>query len=312
MILDTCIYISLNVCIFSVCFIIVCMSRSIWKDKQPKPKANPDHRPTIGSHGAHWNLNQRQHYQFVLYALAILRTVHLHTKYSQDAIDYNGDENAKASARHIDCIINKLNAGAYPNRYDLDADNSEFDDLHTTMSVRAVMLGRAGCGKSYVLECALDFERAWGLSGRLVSTSTTGASAMNVMGVTYFHALASSPKWNLQRTSDKFKATAEAWSPVGCLCIDEAGKLGGKEVHHIENLLRWFKEPSEYYGGIDFICTLDNYQPDNMRNCYTLSRPGGQEERHGLYLWRHTFNAAVELIDRNRLKDPEFAEVTDR
>ena len=75
----------------------------------------------------------------------------------------------------------------------------------------------------------------------------------------------------------------------------------------IEASLRKLKDDELPWGGVHLIMSQDIFQPGTMgQSNFKVSGKGLEHEIHGLTLFRHTFNAGIELVEeRQRLvSDP--------
>ena len=140
---------------------------------EPNPKItniqpNPESLPTIKGHLAHWNLNRLQWYAAALQCIGILHVITQFTALeSQEDIVNTGKKLSELILEmsvtiKIQTIINKLNMTAYNDREDIDTSSLNAKLLRQCLSVRMLLIGNAGGGKSHVINCVNDFARAWG------------------------------------------------------------------------------------------------------------------------------------------------------
>jgi hypothetical protein len=284
--------------------------------KREIPEKNPKWQPTIREHCVHWNCNKLQYYSLVLYCVAILQVVQRQLMDSLSKSDRISKETMKATSL-VDTFIQDLNDEIYKDRKDIDVNHPDFVPLHQLKTIRALLCGPAGKGKSYVLHAALDFARAWGVAASFVSTATTGAAALLVHAVTYYHALGANLKFEMG-SGKALTAKRDQWSEAGIFVIDEAGKMAGQNIFHTNRCLKALKQ-QEFFGGLNFFAVQDNFQPATVgQTNFTPIRPKDvasdpdPKMMEGLLLWRHGFNASIELTEDNRCVDPVFSKAQSR
>ena len=297
-------------------------------------KPNPNSCPTIKSHLAHWNCNRKQWYAAGLMCVAVLDSI---VKSCQvNAVNFEEHQRGiiyeNATSKRVKQIIEALDTAAYFDRPDLKLTNDDGTDsdiilnLKKTATIRLLTLGSAGGGKSHVIKCENDFARAWGASRMVANIAPRGVSAMNIRGVTYFHALglniyghdgsaASKPEPKETEATDNLKPpkrnlVKEAWSTVGVTNFDEVCLTPGNQFDTAYSKITTMSEMGERQ--MHFNLGGDLQQPTANKPLFKQLKSNYDDCYIGNTKFHTMLNCCIELTDQERCSDETWYNQTSR
>ena len=310
---------------------------------EPNPKItniqpNPESLPTIKGHLAHWNLNRLQWYAAALQCIGILHVITQFTALeSQEDIVNTGKKLSELILEmsvtiKIQTIINKLNMTAYNDREDIDTSSLNAKLLQQCLTVRMLLIGNAGGGKSHVINCVNDFARAWGAPDVIANMAPRGTCAMNIKGVTFFHGLGLNNNLNRnskpQKTKKSFKNIANTnaptkrekkkedlhsiWEKIGLLIIDEVFLMNGEQIEVVVSTTQANKRTDKVVAGINWLLGGDYLQPTHMEPSFKQTKSNLCKNYVGNTLLHTMVNCAVELEEQQRCKDVVWFQQTSR
>lgn len=124
------------------------------------------------------------------------------------------------------------------------------------------LTGQAGAGKTYVLNQYIDYLRTKGIP--VAVTASTGIAATHMNGVT-IHSWAGIgikdkfEQSDFRRLKDRHELT-DRLKAVKVLIIDEVSMLHAKQLDLVDEVLRYFRESSEPFGGVQVVLSGDFFQ----------------------------------------------------
>ena len=310
---------------------------------EPNPKItniqpNTESLPTIQTHLAHWNLNRLQWYAAALQCIGILHVITQFTALeSQEDIVNTGKKLSELILEmpvtiQIQTIINKLNMSAYNDREDIDTSSPNAKLLRQCLTVRMLLIGNAGGGKSHVINCVNDFARAWGAPNVISNMAPRGTCAMNIRGVTFFHGLGLNNNLNKNSKPQKTKKTFNKntktkaptkqgkkkedlhsiWEKIGLLIIDEVFLMNGEQIEVVVSTTQANKRTDKVVAGINWLLGGDYLQPSHMEPSFKQTKSKLCKNYVGNTLLHTMVNCAVELEEQQRCKDVVWFQQTSR
>lgn len=192
-------------------------------------------------------------------------------------------------------------------------------------SLRMILHGEGGTGKSRVLSCLTTLCKSWQRSRALVLLAPTGIAAANIGGQTLHSATglgswqpkAGSTKSGLGASKRKLDELIKKWASVRMVAIDESSMMDKELLNAVDRRLQLVKEDGHACGGLHVVLCGDFTQlpPVVGQPLYNAAKKTGVRgvaEQAGYDLYR-SFCAVVVLTKNMRAAaDPEWAGVLKR
>ncbi len=182
----------------------------------------------------------------------------------------------------------------------------------TLANESAMIIGMAGCGKSYLIRMlAKELE----LKGKNVAvTAATGVAAVNIQGST-FHSwggvgLARGTAESIYRNIEGNPRYRKRWLGVDIIIIDEISMIGTRFFDKMSEVAKLTRDSEEVWGGIQLILVGDLLQLPPVKDKWIFTSQEFKELLENLVLVsltkpkRYPDNDWFELLSRIRLGNP--------
>ncbi|RXW17049.1 hypothetical protein EST38_g8796 [Candolleomyces aberdarensis] len=161
-------------------------------------------------------------------------------------------------------------------------------------SLRMLIAGAAGTGKSRVIDALKDLFERRGEKHRYCLASFMGIAAQNIHGTTLHSALNLHSLSRMKLHGKAHNDLIEKWKDVDTMVVDEVSMLGQRFQTRIDEALRLAKECDKPFGGVNMIFVGDFAQlpPVNQKKLYARLNTevlagtiSGQKTIFGKLLW---------------------------
>ena len=164
--------------------------------------------------------------------------------------------------------------------------------------------GGGGSGKSYLVKIFREYSDNMGV--RLVVTSTTGISALNINGKTIYSWAGLTPNTNLNDEESFIQNIHHNHSRLNnylytdILIIDEISMLSKEIFEFLNNVCKKIRHRNESFGGIQIILVGDFYQlpPINQSNVKSFAFQS--------FIWDKVIDFTILLESSHRQNDDEL------
>lgn len=172
----------------------------------------------------------------------------------------------------------------------------------------AVLTGPAGSGKTYLLNCYIEYLKKHTVP--VAITASTGIAATHIGGQT-IHSWSgigiqeSLSEYDLLGMDDKKQLTKRLES-VAVLVIDEVSMLHHFQLDMVDTVLRRFKKNNEPFGGVQVVLCGDFFQLPPVGKSFDNSTP--RFAYHSL-VWKKADFSPLYLETQYRQEDKEFLNI---
>ena len=270
-----------------------------------RSKPNPTKNPSILDHCVYWGLNDKEQiYGFIPMACMVLQTVISRLESSVQT----SEDKVKLREAQTKILCLGRSSMVEPRT---EAEKKWLAEMSKTQSLRHFHHGKSGTGKSFLIECLVDYQLAWGVGDCQETTSTSGLQATQILGVTTYHSFKMSITGHTSTVA--LKQLIVHWSVKSILVIDEISLMDPTILTLLDRKLRTLKGNELFFGGVHLIFCGDIFQMMRTMNVIIPPKVPNCPSANGQALFFVMFTSGTNMVNVKRSeKSPIFTAANSR